>query len=863
MLAEPYQQNQQLGLNSNHYSAESAFNFYVNNRIIECLGGTVNIETARENFYTELFQHTNLPKNYSFAPIIREINQTIERYTQQQFPITYADKDKRRIQTPAATPKRIQLPSWKKHRVESPTASSYHYTLGSAINISTTDVSTSNATLTVGRFQFQSKQQKEDLLGPYREKELKDQEFTYQNLITENLEVETLNFQAQQSLNLENLEIETPNHQRQNNPNPELSNQQNLPPVIVINQPLINPVAEPIQQPFQLPPQQPVQQQPLQQPPQQPNLDPMAYVPIAKLDNFIGEEDDVQIWLNNVEKAITVNGWNDARALQAISYFLKDTTDTWYQSLDVKPQNFNDFKIEFVRYFSNNNSINKLANLFTTIKQGDTEAVTTYLGCFHRNLHQIQAIQADYFTAPQILNQFIRGLRSNLFQRICPMHPVNLPTAVTHARDFKEAELEANHAQAVNLVMNGSSELDSKLKQFRNTNRFQNQSWSSFSTAPSPLWQPKTRVCHNCGKQDHIRQPTIGKSIQKSRLLVPNSELLSELRSRPISNYLPANNAATNLSTASISIFNLSTAASSNLLTAASSNLLVTAPNNLLVSTINLNTAPKLSYDDIKKPETQNCSKLEISNVCSSTGPQLLSLELRTLFSEFGYSNQEPTQKQQTLTSNIPPATVTNNKSLATIFSFKIKELSSTPLFSGATFDEKLITAMYTDAKVDDQSIKLILDSSSADTDGVTKTPIGEIDDFPFKVNSIVTPIKVLVMEATQYQALIEKLLIKLEKKKEKPIWEAYQVSWADANYNKLLPILAWDDNNNGKEEQGKEPICETTINTGTNDKDHYELSPVLSWDDNPKRKQREELTWETNDLTWTNNEQEEASSRK
>ncbi|KAG9307139.1 hypothetical protein G9A89_016967 [Geosiphon pyriformis] len=135
------QYSQQLGLNSNYYPAESAFNFYVNDRITECLGGTVNIEAARENFYTELFQHTNLPRNYN--------------------------KGKGRIQTPAATPKGIQLSSWKKHRVESPTALSYHYTPGSTINISSVDASTSNAILTVGRFQFQSKQWKENLLGPY------------------------------------------------------------------------------------------------------------------------------------------------------------------------------------------------------------------------------------------------------------------------------------------------------------------------------------------------------------------------------------------------------------------------------------------------------------------------------------------------------------------------------------------------------------------------------------------------------------------------------------------------------------------------------------------------------------------------
>ncbi|KAG9295042.1 hypothetical protein G9A89_017836 [Geosiphon pyriformis] len=107
----------------------------------------------------------------------------------------------------------------------------------------------------------------------------------------------------------------------------------------------------------------------------------MAYTPIAKLKKFTGKKNDAQIWLNNIEKAITANGINDTKALQAIPYFLQDTANS-----------------------CNNNSINQLANTFTTIKQGENEAVTTYLGCFHRNLCQIQAIQADYFTAPQILN---------------------------------------------------------------------------------------------------------------------------------------------------------------------------------------------------------------------------------------------------------------------------------------------------------------------------------------------------------------------------------------------------------------------------------------------------------------------------
>ncbi|KAG9288884.1 hypothetical protein G9A89_019506 [Geosiphon pyriformis] len=38
--------------------------------------------------------------------------------------------------------------------------------------------------------------------------------------------------------------------------------------------------------------------------------------------------------------------------------------------------------------------------------------------------------------------------------------------------------------------------------------------------------------------------------------------------------------------------------------------------------------------------------------------------------------------------------------------------------------------------------------------DGAIKTPIGKIDNLPIEINGIIVPIKVLIMEAIQYQAL-------------------------------------------------------------------------------------------------------------
>ncbi|KAG9291151.1 hypothetical protein G9A89_013023 [Geosiphon pyriformis] len=211
-----------------------------------------------------------------------------------------------------------------------------------------------------------------------------------------------------------------------------------------------------------------------------------------------------------------------------------------------------------------------------------------------------------------------------------------------------------------------------------------------------------------------------------------------------------------------INITNLS---STNLLISNTHNIsTITAINNLL-DTHNSNTTTKLSSNNIRKSQIKNYPKLEIGNSCLPTNFQFIKSAIRIVSVEF--KNWPPT-------SNILPATSTKNKILAVIFSFELEEIVPILLLSGIAFNTKLITMMYTDAKVNDQSIKLIFNSGLADSiitrqlinqlscqvdhaantriitaNRITKTPISEIDDFLFEVNGIIILIKVLVMEAT------------------------------------------------------------------------------------------------------------------
>ncbi|KAG9285488.1 hypothetical protein G9A89_000167 [Geosiphon pyriformis] len=381
--------------------------------------------------------------------------------------------------------------------------------------------------------------------------------------------------------------------------------------------------------------QQPVQQQLLQQPPQPPNLDPMTYAPIVKLDNFTGKEDDAQVWLNDIEKAITANRWNNAQAIQAISYFLKDTTDSWYQSLVNKPQDFNAFKVEFLRYFSNNNSINRLVNTFTTMKQGKTEVVTTYLGHFHRNLCQIQAIDANYFTVSQILNQFICGLHSSILQH----------------------------------------------------------------------WQQETRICHYCGKQEYIQidcHQRLNNQQSENQYQNPDCQFQTP-------NQYPNQNQPAYLPVTQSLVYQ------------SLPQQIQTPPQSLPPNGIQRLRMTQQSWRSAMVIHQLILSSLQQSSGLhqwNSGAGQLQNpnsqnyLSLLVTLKDVSTNNSAFAQKQP-LTSNILSATITEDESLATIFPFEFEETTAMPLFSGAPLEAKPITAMYTDAKVEEQSIKLILDSGS------------------------------------------------------------------------------------------------------------------------------------------------------
>ncbi|KAG9305315.1 hypothetical protein G9A89_007810 [Geosiphon pyriformis] len=407
---------------------------------------------------------------------------------------------------------------------------------------------------------------------------------------------------------------------------------------------------------------------------------------IARLTDFSGEEEetDVHTWLREAQKAIQANNWNDQRAIQTLPFFLKGT------------------------------------NKFNTIKQNTGKTVTQYLAQFNRICHQIEAIEQEYYTDPQVLNQFIRELKSSILGRVRPAHLNSLPEAITLARALESAKKEANHSQMVNMVMEENKtetlekrvtrlgeELSKKIGSYlipdprKNTYQppqrcSQEVSDSRNNRSLRQEFRTEMRACHFCKRVGH---------------------LISQCR---INQYMPI---PCQYPT-----------------TYQNQGAYQQQP---MIANLNW------------RPETQN-QPMWNQNVLVQRNPNHAGTNQQT---NPNYQNYQQTYL------NIPENLIIGNNNSKNINRTKnFSKLSQTippaenkTMFSGAALDKKRpITAMYMEATVNNTPIKLILDSGSAGSIVMLQLlPHGEIDSFLFKINSIVIPTKVLVIDTTQYQVLV------------------------------------------------------------------------------------------------------------
>ncbi|KAG9287921.1 hypothetical protein G9A89_017516 [Geosiphon pyriformis] len=129
---------------------------------------------------------------------------------------------------------------------------------------------------------------------------------------------------------------------------------------------------------------------------------------------------------------------------------------------------------------------------------------------------QIEVIEQEYYTDPQVLNQFIRGLKSSILGRVCSAHPNSLPEAIMLAKALELAEKKANHSQIVNMVMekNKTETLEKRVTQLEKKLSKKIESYLipdlRKNTYQSPQrcsqeeFRTETHVCHFCNCVGHL-----------------------------------------------------------------------------------------------------------------------------------------------------------------------------------------------------------------------------------------------------------------------------------------------------------------------------------------------------------------------
>ncbi|KAG9294414.1 hypothetical protein G9A89_001919 [Geosiphon pyriformis] len=243
---------------------------------------------------------------------------------------------------------------------------------------------------------------------------------------------------------------------------------------------------------------------------------------ITKISEFNGEdiETSPQEWLDQVTKAGDANGWNAARMLRTIPYFLKGTAGEWFENLAAPFNNWNAFKAAFLEQFTDNNTSITLCNCFRNIKQELSESIMTYIEKFNKLLRQIRQLETNnYYSDAQILDQFITGLKDKLIKKVCPHVSEDLNSAIQYAKRYKMAMEEANCTKLVNLAI-GETSLAAKKKidQFTKKveNYFTNQQQQQLQRYQppqrqnqnnfAPLSNNQSQNCHYCGISGHWKR---------------------------------------------------------------------------------------------------------------------------------------------------------------------------------------------------------------------------------------------------------------------------------------------------------------------------------------------------------------------
>ncbi|KAG9287223.1 hypothetical protein G9A89_008853 [Geosiphon pyriformis] len=383
---------------------------------------------------------------------------------------------------------------------------------------------------------------------------------------------------------------------------------------------------------------------------------------------------------------------------------IPEFTEKWFKNLEELFENWQAFKDAFLQQFTNNNIFITLCNHFCNIKQETSETKV------HSHV------------------------------------PADLATAIRHAKNYEMAIKKANHTKLTNLQRKLKTTLQTNNN---NSNNHKNINFHSTTIKTTLDYHPTTNL--------------------KIVIIVEFQDTKNEI----VENYKETNKTEViNI------IFH-----HKNLITNLYHQLIIyqnhkikTVTINQLYNQYNNNISNLYQFSNIRhhslnniKYQPKNWFKItnlhpKINLVITTTESiQITNFQQTALF-----ENEAAAPRSNPFNNTIPSAQIAQNTNLSDIFPFEFKANKSPFLLSNAAVNEqKAITAMYTEATVEEKPIQLILDNGSTrsiityqliqqlnqNVDRLTqtvivtansmkKTPVGEINNFPFTIDGITILVK-------------------------------------------------------------------------------------------------------------------------
>jgi hypothetical protein len=155
-----------------------------------------------------------------------------------------------------------------------------------------------------------------------------------------------------------------------------------------------------------------------------------------KPENFYGlPTEDIEEWLDRFDLISQHNAWDAARKLQILPLYLGGTAMLWFRTVGSQFTSYEGLRQKFLGTFASVNPTYYAQERLNQRMQGDKEPLETYAFAIQSLCSRVDKSMSDTMRR----DHFLRGLVSELKEKVIPMQPPSFDEAYRLARLYEHA----------------------------------------------------------------------------------------------------------------------------------------------------------------------------------------------------------------------------------------------------------------------------------------------------------------------------------------------------------------------------------------------------------------------------------------